>query len=113
VQAGGIAALRDCEPEVKNQVKIYQQRRDLLYRGLKEIGWEVDKPKAGMFLWTRIPETKNHSGSMDFVLQMIERVNVVAAPGIGFGDEGEGYLRLALVENESRLCEALERLKNL
>lgn len=113
VQAGGIAALRDCGPDVTRQAGIYQYRRDVLCRELEGIGWKVDKPKAGMFLWVSIPEAYHQSGSMDFALQMIERANVVVAPGIGFGEEGEGRLRLALVENESRLRRAVERIKNL
>jgi alanine-synthesizing transaminase len=80
---------------------------------LEKIDWKVDKPKAGMFLWVRIPETYHHSGSMDFALQLIEKTDVVAAPGIGFGEEGEGWLRLALVENESRLRRAVTRIKNV
>jgi alanine-synthesizing transaminase len=80
-------------------------------QGLERIGWPVTPPKAGMFVWTRIPEPFVRMGSMEFSIQMMDRANVALAPGIGFGEEGEGYLRLALVENEHRIRQAIRQMK--
>jgi len=110
IQIAGIVALRDCASEVVEQAKIYQQRRDVLCKGLRRIGWPATEPKGGMFLWTRIPEPFNQMGSMSFALDLMEKASVAVAPGIGFGEEGEGYLRLALVENEHRIRQALRQI---
>ena len=110
IQIAGIVALRDCAPEVMEQARIYQRRRDVLCRGLRRIDWPVSEPKAGMFVWTRIPEPFDRVGSMAFAIKLMEEANVAVSPGIGFGEEGEGYLRLALVENEHRLRQALRQI---
>ncbi len=111
IQIAGIVALRDCEPDIRKQVAIYQSRRDVLCRGLENMGWPVDPPSAGMFVWLKIPEPYSRLGSMKFAMEMMERGNVSMAPGIGFGQEGEGYLRLALVENEHRIRQALRQMR--
>ncbi|SMC20928.1 alanine-synthesizing transaminase [Desulfacinum hydrothermale DSM 13146] len=111
IQIAGIVALRDCEEDVRRQAAIYQERRDVLCRGLQRLGWEVDPPKAGMFVWVRLPEALRRLGSMRFAMELMERGNVAVAPGIGFGEEGEGYLRLALVENEHRIRQALRQMR--
>jgi alanine-synthesizing transaminase len=110
IQIAGIVALRDCASEVVEQAKIYQQRRDVLCKGLRRIGWPATEPKGGMFLWTRIPEPFSQMGSMRFALDLMDKANVAVAPGIGFGEEGESYLRLALVENEHRIRQALRQI---
>lgn len=110
IQIAGIVALRDCAAEVEQQAQIYQQRRDVLCQGLERLGWPVTKPKAGMFVWARIPEPFAKWGSMEFGIRLMEEANVAVAPGIGFGEEGEGYLRLALVENEHRIRQALRQM---
>jgi alanine-synthesizing transaminase len=110
IQIAGIVALRDCAAEVVEQAKIYQKRRDVLCKGLRRIGWPATEPKGGMFLWTRIPDPFHQMGSMRFALDLMEKANVAVAPGIGFGEEGEGYLRLALVENEHRIRQALRQM---
>ncbi len=111
IQIAGIVALRDCESDVQKQVEVYQSRRDVLCRGLEAMGWPVDPPGAGMFAWLKIPEPYSRLGSMKFAMEMMERGNVSVAPGIGFGQEGEGYLRLALVENEHRIRQALRQMR--
>jgi len=111
IQIAGIVALRDCEEDVRRQAAIYQQRRDVLCSGLERLGWDVTPPKAGMFVWVRMPEALRPMGSMKFALELMERGNVAVAPGIGFGEEGEGYLRLALVENEHRIRQALRQMR--
>jgi alanine-synthesizing transaminase len=111
IQVAGIVALRECDDDVAQQVAIYQKRRDVLCRGLEAMGWEVTAPRAGMFVWVKIPEPYCRMGSMEFSVQMMHHANVAMAPGIGFGKEGEGYLRLALVENEHRIRQALRQMK--
>ena len=75
------------------------------------MGWEVEVPKAGMFLWVKIPAPYDQMGSVKFAIEMMNRANVALAPGAGFGEEGDGYLRLALVENENRIRQALKQMK--
>jgi Aspartate/tyrosine/aromatic aminotransferase len=103
--------MRDCDEAIVEQVAVYQKRRDVLCEGLARMGWEVDKPKAGMFVWVRIPEPYVRMGSIRFSVEMMNRANVAVAPGAGFGEEGDGYLRLALVENENRIRQALKQMK--
>lgn len=111
IQVAGIVALRHCDEDISSQVEIYQRRRDVLCEGLERMDWPVEKPRAGMFVWTKIPEPFAKMGSMEFSIKMMELANVALAPGIGFGEEGEGYLRIALVENEHRIRQALRQMK--
>jgi alanine-synthesizing transaminase len=111
IQIAGIVALRHCEADVNQQAAIYQARRDVMCEGLARIEWPVIPPKAGMFVWARIPAPFDQMGSMDFSIQMMDRANVALAPGIGFGEEGEGYVRIALVENEHRIRQAIRQMK--
>ena len=111
IQVAGIVAMRDCEDTISEQVAVYQKRRDVICDGLVKMGWEVEVPKAGMFLWVRIPEPYHQMGSIRFSIEMMTRANVALAPGAGFGEEGEGYLRLALVENENRITQALKQMR--
>ena len=111
IQVAGVEALRHCDTTVTTQAGIYQNRRDVLVRGLKSLGWDVDMPKAGMFVWVKIPEPFSRMGSMALALELMNRANVAVAPGIGFGDEGEGYLRLALVENGHRIRQAVRQIR--
>ena len=111
IQVAGIIALRDCDDTIPEQVKLYETRRDVLCSGLQRNGWDIEKPKAGMFVWAKIPEPFDKMGSMQFAIEMMDRANVAVAPGTGFSEEGEGYLRLALVENEERLRQAVRQLK--
>ncbi len=111
IQVAGIVAMRDCDDNIAEQVAVYQRRRDVLCDGLSKMGWEVELPKAGMFLWVRIPEPYIRMGSVRFSVEMMERANVAVAPGAGFGVEGDGYLRLALVENENRITQALKQMR--
>jgi alanine-synthesizing transaminase len=111
IQVAGIIALRECEEDIKRQVEKYQHRRDILCDGLKRMAWEVSLPKAGMFVWVKLPEPFLSMGSMAFSLELMNRAHVAVSPGIGFGEEGEGYLRLALVENEQRMKQALKQIQ--
>jgi len=111
IQIAGIIALRDCDDTIPEQVHLYQSRRDTLCSGLERMGWEVDRPGAGMFVWVKIPEPYRKMGSMQFAIEMMNRANVAVAPGVGFSEEGEGYLRLAIVENEERLRQAVRQMR--
>jgi alanine-synthesizing transaminase len=113
IQISAIIALRDCDNFIGEQALIYERRRDVLCEGLNGIGWEVEKPKASMFVWARIPEPYRAMGSMDYSIKLMEEAKVVVSPGIGFGSEGEGYLRIALVENEDRIHQAVRQIRRM
>ena len=106
-----IGALRETESAVEQQAEIYRSRRDVLVEGLRRIGWEVDPPKAGMFLWAKVPaKWLQRMDTMDFAMMLLEDGDVAVSPGSGFGPAGEGFLRMALVENESRLRQAVRQI---
>jgi alanine-synthesizing transaminase len=110
-QIAAIIALRHCEDLVERQAAEYQSRRDVLVEGLRRIGWDVERPRAGMFVWARYPEEwQARMGSIDFSMKLLEEAEVAVSPGRGFGEAGEGYLRLALVENEQRLRQAVRQI---
>jgi alanine-synthesizing transaminase len=111
IQVAGIVAMRDCDDAIQEQVAVYQKRRDVLCDGLVRMGWPVQAPKAGMFVWVGIPEPYARMGSIRFSIEMMNRANVAVAPGAGFGEEGDGFLRLALVENENRIRQALKQMR--
>ena len=113
IQIAAIIALRDCDDFIAEQAAVYEKRRDVLCDGLNSIGWDVEKPKASMFVWTRIPEPFRGMGSMDFSIKLMEEAEVAVSPGIGFGPEGEGFLRIALVENENRIRQAVRQIKKM
>ncbi|HOJ50081.1 MAG TPA: aminotransferase class I/II-fold pyridoxal phosphate-dependent enzyme [Spirochaetota bacterium] len=112
IQVGGIIALRELWDKAPDEyARIYQDRRDTLVEGLNKIGWEIQKPKATMFLWAKIPENFIKAGSLAFSKFLLEEAEVCVSPGISFGEEGEGYLRIALVENEKRIKQAIRQIK--
>ena len=104
-------ALRHTDAAVEQQSAIYQQRRDVLVEGLHRIGWQVDAPRAGMFLWARIPRPwSERMATMEFAMKLLEEADVAVSPGSGFGPVGEGHVRMALVENENRLRQAVRQI---
>lgn len=111
IQIAAIIALRSDPEIVQKNAAVYQNRRDTLVEGLNRIGWKVNKPKATMFVWTPIPEQYRHMGSMDFSMKLLNEAEVCVSPGIGFGDNGEGYVRMALVENEERIRQAVRQIR--
>lgn len=113
IQIAGIIALRECDAEMKKQADIYALRRDVLHAGLCNLGFPVKKPLAGMFLWAKLPDQFQTMGSLEFSMRCLKDAHVVVTPGIGFGDGGEGYVRIALVENEDRLKQALRQIKQV
>ncbi|KPJ65637.1 MAG: glutamate-pyruvate aminotransferase [Syntrophobacter sp. DG_60] len=113
IQIASIIALKGSRDCIKETVRVYQERRDVLVNGLNRIGWEVEKPKATMFVWARIPEEYRHLGSVEFSKMLIEKARVAVSPGIGFGEYGEGYVRFALVENPHRIRQAIRGLRKV
>ena len=111
IQIAAIVAMRHCEPAVEAIAEEYQERRDVPVDGLDRLGWDVEKPKAGMFVWAKIPEPWAQMGSIDFSMKLLDEAGVAVSPGRGFGEEGEGYLRLAIVENSQRLRQAVRQIQ--
>jgi alanine-synthesizing transaminase len=110
VQIASIIALRHCREDVREQVAVYQRRRDVLCDGLARMGWHVDPPPATMFVWAPIPAEFRDMGSVDFCLKLLEEADVAIAPGAAFGEGGDGYVRMAIVENEHRLRQAVRQI---
>ena len=113
IQYAAIKALTGSQSCVKKTVATYKKRRDALVAGLKEIGWVAPLPKATFYVWARIPDKYSALTSMEFVALLIKETGVVIAPGTGFGEYGEGYVRFALVENIDRINKAVKRIKRV
>jgi alanine-synthesizing transaminase len=111
IQIASILALRESDEHAKENAMTYQKRRDVLVDGLNKMDWKVENPKGTMFVWAPIPEKYASMGSMDFALKLLEEAEVCVSPGIGFGDKGEGFIRLALVENELRIKQAVRQIR--
>jgi len=111
IQVAAIVALRHTDAAVEAQSRVYQGRRDVLIDGLRRQGWKIDVPRAGMFVWAKIPEPwASQQSTMDFAMTLLEQGNVAVSPGSGFGPAGEGFLRMSLVENENRLRQAVRQI---
>ncbi|MCX5711656.1 MAG: LL-diaminopimelate aminotransferase [Candidatus Omnitrophica bacterium] len=110
IQLAGIAALEGPQQYVLDMCRLYQERRDCLVSGLNALGWSVLAPKATFYIWIKIPE-KNRS--IDFAALLLDKADIVATPGVGFGKHGEGYIRMALTVPKDRMLQALERLKKI
>jgi LL-diaminopimelate aminotransferase len=110
IQIAGIAALRSPQTCVEETNKVYEERRNALVKGLKAMGLEVKPPKATFYVWAPVPEGFT---SISFAKLLLEEAGIVATPGVGFGDAGEGYIRFALTKPVERIKEAVERMKKL
>jgi alanine-synthesizing transaminase len=111
IQVAATAALngpQECVAEVRT---LYQERRDVLVKGLLDAGWPVPTPAASMFIWAPLPEAYAHLGSLEFSKLLVSEAEVAVAPGIGFGEYGDGHVRIALVENKQRLRQAIRNIK--
>ena len=93
--------------------KLYKGRRDVMIDSFARAGWDIPVPQASMFAWSPIPEPFRHLGSVEFAKKLMTEAQVAVAPGVGFGEEGEGFVRLALVENEQRLRQAARGIKKM
>ena len=111
IQIASIIALRGPQDCVGEIVKTYQDRRDVLIKGLKNAGWDVKPPRATMFVWAPIPEKFKYMDSLEFTKYLLKEAGVAVSPGIGFGPAGEGFVRFALVENEHRIKQACRGIK--
>jgi alanine-synthesizing transaminase len=111
LQVAAIAALEGDQQCVRDIAATYQRRRDVLVKGLNEAGWPVETPKASMYVWAQIPEPYRPLGSLEFARVLLEHAKVSASPGIGFGDNGDEFVRLALIENESRIRQAVRGIR--
>ncbi|HEX4737697.1 MAG TPA: LL-diaminopimelate aminotransferase [Allosphingosinicella sp.] len=113
VQAAAVAALNGPQDIVEANRKLYKARRDCLVESFGRAGWEIPPPDASMFAWAPIPEPFRAMGSVEFSKRLLAEAHVAVAPGVGFGEEGEGFVRIALVENEQRLRQAARGVKKL
>ncbi len=113
VQVASIVALegpQDCLAEIAGN---YRKRRDVLCKGLHELGWGVEIPKATMYIWVAIPEPYRGAGSLEFAKKLLRDAKLAVSPGIGFGEYGDGHVRFALIENEARIRQALRGIKEM
>ena len=111
LQIAACAALNGPQDCVEDIRLMYQSRRDVLVHGLHQMGWMVESPKASMFVWAEIPDEFKHLGSLEFSKRMLTEAGVAVSPGIGFGDYGDQYVRIALIENEHRTRQALRGMR--
>jgi len=113
VQAAAVAALNGPQDIVGFNRALYRKRRDVLVESFGRAGWPIPVPEASMFAWAPIPERFHNLGSMEFAKRLLTEAHVAVAPGVGFGEEGEGFVRIALVENEQRLRQGARGVKKM
>jgi alanine-synthesizing transaminase len=111
IQAAAVAALNGPQDIIEANRKLYKGRRDCLIESFSRAGWDIPSPEASMFAWAPIPPALKHLGAMEFSKQLLTHAQVAVSPGVGFGEEGEGYVRIALVENEHRIRQAARNVK--
>lgn len=108
IQIAGIEALSGPQEHIQNMCDLYQERRDALCEGLKSLGWNIPAPQATFYVWVKAPKGND---SRKFTSILLEKCDIVAAPGVGFGEYGEGYIRFALTVSKERIAEAVQRIK--
>jgi alanine-synthesizing transaminase len=113
IQVASIVALEGPQACVEEVRQTYQRRRDVVVKGLHDIGWMVENPKASMYVWAKIPDYYAKMGSIEFTKRLLEQAKIAVAPGIGFGDYGDDHVRIALIENENRLRQALRGIREM
>jgi alanine-synthesizing transaminase len=113
IQVASIVALEGPQECVEEIRKTYQRRRDVMVKGLHDIGWRVEVPKASMYIWAKIPDAYAGLGSIEFTKRLLEGAKIAVAPGIGFGDYGNDHVRIALIENEHRLRQAVRGIRDM
>ena len=111
IQLAGIAALEADDTFPEEMRKIYQNRRDYLVNGLRNIGWKIEPPKATFYVWAKLP--RKFKDSIETAKVFLDKANIVVTPGVGFGAFGEGYVRMALTVSKERINEAVDRLKGI
>ncbi len=113
IQVASVTALEDSQDCVQDIQDMYYQRRNVLCEGLNAIGWQVEKPKATMFVWAEIPDEYKSMGSLEFAKKLIKDAKIAVSPGIGFGSYGDDHVRFALIENPHRTRQALRNIKEM
>ncbi|MDE2405491.1 MAG: LL-diaminopimelate aminotransferase [Sphingomonadales bacterium] len=111
IQAAACAALNGPQDIVEKNRELYQKRRDVMVEAFGRAGWDIPSPKASMFAWAPLPPALQHLGSLEFSKQLLTHAEVAVAPGVGYGEDGEGFVRIAMVENEQRLRQAARNIK--
>ncbi len=111
IQVAATIALNELEDEVENTIEKYCKRRDVLCESFGNAGWPIVKPQATMFVWAKIPKEALHLGSLEFSKKLLTEAKVAVSPGIGFGEYGDQYVRIALIENEKRIRQAARNIK--
>ena len=111
IQAAAVAAINGPQDIVASNRELYKRRRDVLVESFGRAGWEIPSPRASMFAWAPLPPALKHLGSLEFSKQLLTEAGVAVAPGVGYGEEGEGFVRIAMVENEQRLRQAARNVK--
>jgi alanine-synthesizing transaminase len=113
IQVASIVALegpQECVEQIRSN---YERRRDVMVRGLHDLGWKVELPRASMYVWAKIPEFYAGLGSLEFTRRLLEGARIAVAPGVGFGEHGDDHVRIALIENEHRLRQALRGVREM
>jgi alanine-synthesizing transaminase len=111
VQIAATVTLNEAEDYPAEVNAVYQARRDALCDGLARIGWDVSRPRGTMFVWARIPQAYRSIGSIDFAKRLVNDCDVAVSPGVGFGPDGDGHVRFALIENEHRIAQAVRQIR--
>ena len=113
IQVASIVALEGPQDCVSSIRETYQRRRDVMVKGLRDFGWMVENPKASMYVWAKIPDFYANLGSIGFTKRLLEEAKIAVAPGVGFGDHGDDHVRIALIENEHRLRQAVRGVRDM
>ena len=111
MQVAATIALNSSQQCVKDITNTYKKRMDILVQTFCDAGWEIQASRASMFVWAALPKQCEHLGSMEFSKRLLQEAKIAVSPGIGFGEKGEGYVRIALIENEKRIRQAAKNLK--
>jgi alanine-synthesizing transaminase len=111
IQAAACAALNGPQDIVERNRELYRKRRDVMVESFGRAGWEIPSPRASMFAWAPLPPALKEMGSLEFSKQLLTKAGVAVAPGVGYGEDGEGYVRIAMVENEQRLRQAARNVR--
>jgi len=111
IQVAAAAALNGPQDCVEEMRQTYKSRRDVLVDSFAKAGWDIPVPRASMFAWAPLPERFRHLGSVEFAKRLMEEAEIAVAPGLGFGEYGDGFIRIGLVENEQRIRQAARNLR--
>ena len=111
IQAAAVAAINGPQDIVEKNRELYKRRRDVMVESFARAGWDIPSPRASMFCWAPLPPAVAHLGSLEFSKQLLTHAGVAVAPGVGYGEDGEGFVRIAMVENEQRIRQAARNVK--